>query len=185
MTENLYAPPQTSPELLAEDKIQLPIQLASRWARLGAVIIDGIILGIAGIGIAFVLSLLGSSLNLGGAFERFFWANEENETFATTIISTTLDVALYLAINAYFLVKYGQTVGKKALSIQVVSRDTHQLLSPGKIIGIRYILTEVFYIVPGIGSLFAFVDTLAIFSAEKRCIHDLMAGSIVIKSSST
>jgi len=184
MAENLYAPPQTAPELIKEDKIQFSVHLASRWARLGAVIIDGIILGIAGVGIGFLLSLLGSSLNLGGIFERFFWADEESETLTLTIISTALDIALYLAINTYFLVKSGQTIGKKALGIQVVSRDTHQLLSPGKIIGIRYILPEVFYIIPSIGPLFALVDTLFIFSAEKRCIHDLMAGSIVIKSSS-
>ncbi len=184
MTENIYAPPLSALEPTEADKIQFPIHLASRWARLGAVIIDGIILGIAGAGIGFLLSLLGSNFNLGSVFEKFFWADVEDETFMLSFLSTALDVAIYLAINTYFLVKSGQTIGKKALGIQVVSRDTHQLLSSGKIIGIRYILTEFLYIVPAIGSLFALVDTLSIFGAEKRCIHDLMAGSIVIKSTS-
>lgn len=97
------------------------------------------------------------------------------------IISTGLDIGIYLAINAYFLLKSGQTIGKKALGIQVVSRDTHQLLVPGKILGIRYVLPEIIYIVPGVGPLFGLIDILAIFGREKRCLHDLMAGSIVIR----
>lgn len=111
MTFNPYAPPEAAPELPVPEAIQLPIHLASRWARLGAVIIDSIILGVAGVGIGFLLSLLGSSLNLGGIFERFFWADVEDETIVITIISTTLDIGIYLAINTYFLVKSGQTIG--------------------------------------------------------------------------
>ncbi len=181
MTENPYAPPQVSPELVVPDVHHLPIHLASRWARLGAVIIDGILLGAAGMGIGFFLTFVGASLNLGGGFDRFFWADTENENLTINLISTGLDLGIYLAINVYFLLKSGQTIGKKALGIQVVSYNTHQLLVPGKIIGIRYVLPEILYIVPAVGPLFGLIDLLAIFGREKRCLHDLMAGSIVIR----
>jgi len=180
MSENPYAPPQAFPELIEPEIPHMPVYLASRWARLGAVIIDGIILGIAGIGIAFALSVVSTNFNLNSIFDRFFWADTDGKSFLTSLISTALDIAFYLTINAYFLIKSGQTIGKKALGIQVVSRDNHQLLSPGKIIGIRYILVQIGYIIPGIGGLFALADALSIFTAEKRCLHDYMTGSIVI-----
>jgi hypothetical protein len=35
--------------------------------------------------------------------------------------------------------------------------------------------------IPGVGPIFRIVDILFIFREDQRCIHDLMAGTTVIK----
>ena len=106
------------------------------------------------------------------------------DSVAGTIIATVVGILLYIAINGYLLVKYGQSVGKKIVGIRVIDSQTYQLLSFGKVVGIRYVAITLLTQIPFIGGLFGLIDVLFIFSADKRCIHDLMAGSIVIDASS-
>ena len=46
-----------------------------------------------------------------------------------------------------------------------------------RVIGLRYVVTKVLYNIP----FFALIDILFIFGSEKRCIHDYIARSKVIK----
>ena len=48
----------------------------------------------------------------------------------------------------------------------------------------RFVPALLFPEVPFLGSLFALVDTLAIFGRERRCIHDRIAGTKVIEMES-
>jgi len=176
MNENPYTTPQTQPQNFATPTEPSYIELASRWARLGAAAIDGIIMMIIFVPLVFGIIFFSSS---NGSMESL-----STLSYGYQILITVLAIAVYVGINGYFLVKSGQTVGKKVLGIQIVSHETHQLLTFGKVIGIRYIATVLIAQIPFLGKPFNIIDTLFIFGAEKRCIHDLMAGTIVIKSSS-
>ena len=184
MTENPYTSPQTTPQEFSTQTAPQHIELASRWARLGAAIIDGLIMMLVFLPLlALVMGVLFASSSQGST-DFFSNISSAQNSVSANIVSAVMGIGVYVAINGYFLIKTGQSVGKKALGIQIVSRETYQLLSFGKVVGIRYILTVLLSQIPFLGGLFGLVDTLFIFSAEKRCIHDLMAGTIVIKSSS-
>lgn len=168
---NPYAPPTAAPELVPEDLSLLPVRLASRWARLGALIIDAIVLGVLIVLLEFVFDI---ASGMAGSVNPL--AYDGYDDLITESVSICLSIVLYLMINGYLMVKFGQSIGKLVCRIQVVSINTHQLLSPGYIIGIRYVIPELLNLIP----LFAFIDAVMIFGEKKRCLHDHMAGSIVI-----
>lgn len=181
MTENPYTAPQASPELAPAPGLLPPTELASRWARLGASIIDGIIAGI----IIFPVVILISALSVvPGLQDTGDWATNLQLSASSLIsqaINAVIGLVVYIAINGYFLVKSGQSIGKKALSIQIVDYETNQLLPLGRVIGMRYALVHALNNVPFVGSFFGLVNVLFIFGNEKRCLHDLIANSKVIK----
>ena len=176
MTENPYTAPQATPELAPAPET-LHTELASRWARLGASFIDFFVMlfvAIPIIGLAFYYGINSESETLEG---WIYDLDEATDSFLWQAISSILLILVYIAINGYFLVKSGQTIGKKVLSIQIVDYQTNHLLSAGNVIGIRYVVTQILYNIP----IFTIIDILFIFGTEKRCVHDIFAKSKVIK----
>ena len=47
---------------------------------------------------------------------------------------------------------------------------------------VRFILTQIITSIPTIGALYFIIDPLFIFRNDRRCIHDLMAKTIVVDS---
>ena len=91
-------------------------------------------------------------------------------------------LVVFLLIHGYFLAKYGQTVGKRLIGTCIVSYADGQILPLGKVVGLRYLSIAIIGQIPFIGALFALVDILFIFGQERRCIHDLIAGTKVIRA---
>lgn len=183
MEDNPYAPPQASHELAADIQQHRPYFLASRWTRLAAAILDFFFLALLIFSINFIIEVLGVSITGSASIDA------ENTIFNTpnALLNQFLDTAVsstaYLIINGYLLVKFGQSLGKMICKIQIVSAHTQNRLSSGNVIGIRYVIPQLLNIIPGIGALFALIDILFIFGQSKRCLHDHMAGSIVIQKS--
>jgi uncharacterized RDD family membrane protein YckC len=90
-------------------------------------------------------------------------------------------VACYLGINGYFLVKSGQTVGKKVMNIRVIQEGNASVPDLSTSYFKRLFITQLVSIIPILGGLYALVDAVMIFSADKRCLHDRIAGTQVIK----
>jgi uncharacterized RDD family membrane protein YckC len=88
-----------------------------------------------------------------------------------------LGVLAMLGLQLYFCATYSQSIGKRLLGIKVVRVDSSPA-SLGRIIFLRNL-------VPGlIGSLcglFSLVDALFIFGEQRRCLHDHIADTIVVK----
>lgn len=184
MSENPYTSPQAPAQNHPSPVAPAQVKLASRWARLGASLLDGIIMFVIFIPIFaafFAVELFSEAQQTEIAFSNF--ALTLNSVIGK-IITSVAGVLIYIAINGYFLVKYGQSVGKKIVGTRVVCSETYQLLSFSKIVGIRYVLVTLLTQIPFIGGLFALINALFIFGDHKRCLHDHMAGSIVIDASS-
>ena len=180
MTENPYTAPQSAPELVSEPELNSS-ELASRWARLGAAFLDGLIVSIIVFPAIFLIGFFSLSSDLQG-LERLSSSFQLTSTsIFWQVINLFIGILSYIAINGYFLVKSGQSIGKKILNIQIVDYTTNQLLPPSKVLGMRYALIQALYNIPVVGSLFAFIDMLFIFGNEKRCLHDSIAHSKVIK----
>ena len=146
-------------------------ELAGRGRRLGAYLIDLIIAGI-------VLGVL-AVLNLGISLEDL--ARDP----MTQQMSTAGGIAylvIFMVINGYLLVTKGQTLGKLALGIRIVDAVSNGAATAVKILGLRYVLVMLVGAIPIIGGLLGIIDFLFIFREDRRCVHDLIAGTKVVSN---
>lgn len=91
-------------------------------------------------------------------------------------------VACYLALwtyQAWLRATRGQTIGKRILGIRIVMVDDGS--NPGfwRAVFVRDLVP--FVIDRLVAGLFGIADALFIFGRERRCIHDHMAGTIVVR----
>ena len=146
-------------------------ELAGRGRRLGAYLIDLIIAGI-------VLGVL-AVLNLGISLEDL--ARDP----MTQQMSTAGGIAylvIFMVINGYLLVTKGQTLGKLALGIRIVDAASNGAATAVKLLGLRYVLVMLVAVIPIIGGLLGLIDFLFIFREDRRCVHDLLAGTKVVSN---
>ncbi len=144
-------------------------ELAGRWTRLGASLIDGIIGGVL-------------SIPLLSYFDVWEQIDQNgNLPFSTTITFTLIGIIFFLLVNGYLLSKYGQTVGKKLLDIKIVDLNGN-ILGFNPLIAKRYVPIWVVSQIPVVGGIIAIIDALFIFRKDKRCIHDLIAGTRVVEN---
>lgn len=142
-------------------------ELAGRGIRLGAVIIDGLIVG----GITFAIMMA------TGYMDR---AMAGTQGVGELVFMAVLGLVIFIAVQGYFLAQSGQTVGKKILGIQIVDNDTEELVPVVKLIGMRYVILGVVGNIPLVGFIASIVNALFIFRDDRRCVHDLLAGTKVI-----
>lgn len=86
----------------------------------------------------------------------------------------------FLIMNGYLLAKRGQTIGKLLVRTRIVSVDDEEILPFVKVVGLRYLPLWVASQVPLVGPFVGLVDALFVFRSDKRCVHDLIAGTKVI-----
>ncbi len=86
---------------------------------------------------------------------------------------------ILLVVNIVLLVKNGQTLGKKILGIRIANEYGD---NPGfwMIVIVRELVPSMIGTLPLFGILFTLADSLFIFSARNRCLHDRIANTIVI-----
>lgn len=143
-------------------------QLASRWKRLGGALLDGLI----------VTAIYFPVMMAAGVFEQI--TQGEQITIGQRVFFFFFGLGGFLLINGYLLTKHGQTVGKKLVGTRIVSHADEGLLSLGHVFGLRYVLISVITQIPILGNVFALVDCLFIFRKDKRCVHDMIAGTKVV-----
>lgn len=85
----------------------------------------------------------------------------------------------FFLVNSYWLIKYGQTVGKRLLGIRISDFQT-EAVPPFWRLLVRIAVAPVAGLLGTIGNLFTLVDSLFIFGKNRRCIHDLIASTRVV-----
>lgn len=95
------------------------------------------------------------------------------------LVDMIISLGLFFIINHIFIVSNGQTIGKKILKIKVV--DLTYNLPPVSLLYKRYIVYLGFDTIVLIGSQLSLINILMIFGKERRCMHDYMAGTQVVK----
>lgn len=146
--------------------------LASQWKRLGARIIDAIILGIPA-GILFAVFAKG---------ERFTGIYGGNPYAGKRLLPTLLGLVIGAAYEIYFISSRGATPGKSILSLRVAN------ISDGKnpemqSAAIRWAVIGLPQLVPAAGGLFGLVDALwCLWDPNRQCIHDKPAKTVVINT---
>ena len=160
--------PYSSPAAAVADIAPVGAQeLAGRGLRLGGAIIDGLIL----------LAILLPLMFVGGYFSGMMSGQEP--ALATKLMWAVMGFVLFVLVQGYPLSQSGQTWGKKALKMKIVDLEGRQP-SFATLIGKRYLPVQAIGLVPYLGGLFGLVNVLFIFGEERRCIHDLIAGTRVV-----
>lgn len=140
--------------------------LASRWKRLCASLLDTIIIMIP----------LFPCLMLTGYLSR---SMSQSLSLGDRLMAGAFGWILYLAINFLPLSRSGQTQGKKLMKIQIVDTEG-QIPAIAKLVIMRNFLPGILFQIPYIGGLLGLVDCLSIFTADRRCLHDHLAGTYVV-----
>jgi uncharacterized RDD family membrane protein YckC len=142
-------------------------KLATRWQRLWAALIDAIVNILATLPAMSFLGVWEQTTDSGG-------------------ISTGNMVALslygwvtFFVLHGYLLNEYGQTIGKYFIGTAIVTMSG---IKPDfwPMILKRYLPISLVVHIPIIGQYLPMVDALFIIRKNKRCVHDLIAGTQVI-----
>lgn len=164
--DDVYRPPAAT--ILADTQPDT-LPLASRLQRLGAAIVENMIFA----AVAILVLLVAGSF---GAVD--FDAVDEDSIFYVILAAAGL---VYLLINAYLLSTNGQTVGKYFFKIKIVGLDG-ALVPVIKLAVLRYVPIWILSALPLIGGFIGLLDVLFIFREDRRCLHDLIAGTKVVRT---
>jgi len=159
--------PYGSPEAVVADFAES--SLAGRGERLGAAIIDTIILLVIMLPLMFFGGYWQVAMSAGGEVP-----------FLTTVLWALVGLAVFVAVQWVPLNANGQTWGKRMLGIRIVDMDGDKPPIV-QLICLRYLPIQLASNIPVIGIVVALVNVLLIFRADRRCGHDLIAGTQVVK----
>jgi uncharacterized RDD family membrane protein YckC len=139
---------------------------AGFWIRFVACIIDSIILSIVG----FIITM---PLRFTAGYRML---SDPATLFSTGLgllgIIALLDLALFVAYNAYFVGTRGATLGKQVLGLKIIRSDG-SAVSMGQALG-RCFAWFLSYLMFLIGFI------IAAFDREKRALHDFIVDTRVI-----
>lgn len=152
-------------EKIAE--IEQATQLAGRGARLGASLVDcGVLLVFMG-PIAYFL----------GVFD--YAKDQQQPPLSLTLLIGAIGIAIFLVVNWKLLNQNAQTVGKYFLDLRIANLDGSKPTLK-QLMFRRYLVYWGFPYIPMVGGLLNLINILFIFRKDRRCIHDLYAGTKVI-----
>ncbi|MEQ1919770.1 MAG: RDD family protein [Elusimicrobiota bacterium] len=85
-----------------------------------------------------------------------------------------------LVVQLVMVSKHGQTLGKRFAGTRIVLKDTME--NGGFVVNVlkRGFLNGLLSLIPG----YFLVDCLFIFREDRRCIHDMIANTVVIQAES-
>ncbi len=144
-------------------------ELASPWSRLAAVIID-------------ILIMLAVIIPLSAIAALTFAADQlENEDASGVIAVAVIAFIVIFVIQMVLLGTRGQTIGKIAMKVRVVDAQTGAHPGWARLVLLRSVVNGILTGIPFVGNIYWLVDSLFIFRADHRTIHDLYSGTRVVK----
>lgn len=162
--KSVFAPPTAS---LTQPDI-VTTELASRWSRYAAGLIDLLLI---------IFPLIGSLwLNLHVSIEQDYGIE------GAWLLSILLSCVWFAILHGYWLFRGGQTLGKLLTGIKIVSHQNHRPIAFSTVFFGRYVPIIIALHIPILGWLILAIDGLVSLGPKRRCIHDWIAGSEVINA---
>jgi uncharacterized RDD family membrane protein YckC len=144
----------------------MPATLGGRGERLVAAFVDGLLYGIGFVPMLVVAIAYGERAEPPPAF------------YIAALVGGAIWLGLFV-YNLLLLQREGQTIAKRWLKLRIVRADGSRA-DLGRIFALRMLVPGLIGAVPCLGSLFAIADALTIFGEQRRCIHDIIADTIVV-----
>jgi hypothetical protein len=132
----------------------------------------------------FVGALIDTGLVLAAFFIGMFTAEagrgqiEAKSWMGLVVLGIVIPQVVLISI-------YGQSLGKMFVNTRIHRVDNDQPVGFLHGVLLRMIVPALVQMVPCVGGLFPWIDALYIFGEERRCLHDLMAGTKVLDNELT
>jgi uncharacterized RDD family membrane protein YckC len=149
--------------------------LAGWWARVGATVIDGVLLGI-------VNAIINAALRHNRTL-RVHWTmtNTQNSTvthYSFSFLALLIAGLVFLAYVTLMLAASGRTVGMMALGNKAVRANDDGAIGFGQALGRTIVQILLSYtVIVGLLS-----DLFPLWDARRQTLHDKAAGTVVIRS---
>jgi uncharacterized RDD family membrane protein YckC len=165
--------------------------LAEWWRRLLGRLIDGLILAV--VLTPIVIPLLATPFHrLEQVISRYpdlstpaaqsALSSADGKLFGALWVIVVITAAISFVYDSVQHAKWGQTLGKRALSTRVVSAYDRSPITGGAAAR-RASVYALIPVIPLIGSFFALLNELwLLWDRRKQCLHDKAAQTIVIKT---
>jgi len=164
------------------------VELAERGTRLIAVTLDGLLacipfLPMLGVGIYFLSAMDLHSFANGGSGNPDLAGMDDPQMLALIGISTGVGMLGMLGLFIYqwvLISRTGQSLGKKWTGIRIELVDGNRIGFASGVV-LRNWVPKLMGVLPYLGFLFQLADILFIFRQDRRCIHDHIAGTRVVR----
>ncbi len=162
MENNVYSAPNSDVAIAESGEHEL----AGRWSRLGASIIDALT----------ILPITIPLMYFTGGYDGL--TDGVQPSFLYSLGIGLVGLIAFLIIHGYLLIKNGQTVGKKVLGIKIVTLENKlpQMSNLIRRYGLYWLLPQI----PMVGPYINLVNVLFVFTKSKRCLHDHLGGTKVV-----
>lgn len=100
--------------------------------------------------------------------------------FGYTVLITLVHFPLFMAVQWKSLKATGQTIGKKMAKTRIVTMDGKKPEVKDLVLK-RYGFVTLINIIPVAGGILSLVDALLVFKSDRRTLHDMVAGTQVVK----
>lgn len=163
MEQNPYQTPSAAPSLPEQDSAEV-YGLATRGERLGGAMLDTLIVLAISFGAGMLIGLFPATIG-SRIPERFY---------------DFIGLPVMLLANIVPLATRGQTLGKMMLGTKIVTL-ADQKPPLWRLLLLRYVPQWIIAFLPAGMSAISLVNALFIFRQDHRCLHDLLAGTKVVK----
>ncbi len=140
--------------------------LAGRGARFGAAMIDAVA------GLIFQAPGLVLLIMAEGEFD--------SDEGMLALVAMLAGATLIMIPRAILLGVRGQTIGKLVVGVKIVRHPDQAPAGFARAFLLRMFLNGLIASIPCLGSVYVLVDIFFIFRQDRRCLHDFIAGTIVV-----
>lgn len=162
---NPYAPPRAVVRDVRDPHAH--IEPAGRGTRLGAAILDALIVGVMVYVPVLFLPLVGSAATPG--------SEAANTMVGIGLVLALVGFIVWCWLTVMFVYRNGQTIAKKIVGIKVVRSDGSPI-SLSRIFWLRNVVNALLGVIP----LYGLIDILFIFGESRQCLHDKLADTVVV-----
>lgn len=148
------------------------IPRGSRGARFVANLIDSAVVSLPAVGCLVLFAVFSATSG-----------KEKPDELAVLLMvgGMFLGVAIGLGVQIVMQVRYAQSVGKRMMKLKVVRNDG----SPVELWRIILLRNVALQVAAQLCGFVGIIDALMIFGDEMRCLHDLVADTVVVDVSGT
>lgn len=155
------ANPYAAPEAALEDAPSAQAERASLWQRFAGNLVDGLLMTIAWV---------------PGAMVAPRYLGEEHLAIPALIV---VPVLVLLGLQLWMLARHRASIGKRVMKARMTRPDGGEA-PVWRIVLLRALPVAVLSAIP-VANLLTLVDVLFIFGKSRRCVHDYLGGTIVVK----
>lgn len=156
------ANPYAAPKAAIEDAPSEAPELATLWQRFAGNLIDGLVMTLAW---------------APGSVLAPRYLGEHHPAIPALIVVPLLAV---LGLQLWMVVRHRASIGKRVMKARM-TRPDGAVPSVWRIVLLRAMPVAVLSAVP-FANLLTLIDVLFIFGKSRRCVHDYLGGTIVVKA---